>query len=146
VPPYGSANWPAGASGAGAACAGPVRAGEEPPAFMNSWSTGHRARLPVECGSSALGDTAYRDIAAAAAFATYEEPGPNVTLCCGQAGHVFALLNMYRHTQEEAWLRLASERLQSALPATTPGGAGGATAFTVASRAGAGRPGDRLSR
>jgi len=68
-------------------------------------------------------DTAYRDIAAAAAFATYEEPGPNVTLCCGQAGHVFALLNMYRHTQEEAWLRLASERLQSALARNDAGGA-----------------------
>jgi serine/threonine-protein kinase len=103
----------------------PVRVGEEPPAFMNSWCHGSPGHVYLwNAAHRILGDTAYRDIAAAAAFATYEEPGPNVTLCCGQAGHVFALLNMYRHTQEEAWLGLASERLQSAL-ARNDAGPGG---------------------
>jgi serine/threonine-protein kinase len=83
---------------------------------MNSWCHGSPGHVYLwNAAHRALGDTAYRDIAVAAAFATFEGQGPNTTLCCGQAGHVFALLNMYRHTQEKTWLRSASERLQSAL-------------------------------
>jgi len=94
----------------------PVRTDEEPPSFMNSWCHGSPGHVYLwNAAHRALGATAYRDIAVAAAFATYEGQGPNTTLCCGQAGHVFALLNMYRHTQDEAWLRLATERLQSAV-------------------------------
>jgi serine/threonine protein kinase len=94
----------------------PVRTNENPPSFMNSWCHGSPGHVYLwNAAHRALGDTAYRDIAVAAAFATFEGQGPNTTLCCGQAGHVFALLNMYRHTQEKTWLRFASERLQSAL-------------------------------
>jgi serine/threonine-protein kinase len=94
----------------------PVRINEEPPSFMNSWCHGSPGHVYLwNAAHRLLGDTAYRDIAVAAAFATVEGQDPNTTLCCGQAGHVFALLNMYRHTQEGTWLRLASERLQNAL-------------------------------
>jgi serine/threonine protein kinase len=94
----------------------PMRTNEEPSSFMNSWCHGSPGHVYLwNAAHRALGDTAYRDIAVAAAFATFEGQGPNTTLCCGQAGHVFALLNMYRHTQEEVWLRCASERLQSAV-------------------------------
>ncbi|MFF4760816.1 lanthionine synthetase LanC family protein [Streptomyces sp. NPDC001292] len=94
----------------------PVRTDEASPSFMNGWCHGSPGHVYLwNAAHRILGDTTYQGIAAAAAFATFEDQAPNSTLCCGQAGHVFALLNMYRHTQEEAWLRLASERLYSAL-------------------------------
>ncbi|MFE1753902.1 lanthionine synthetase LanC family protein, partial [Streptomyces anandii] len=113
------------AVGAGRGLRWPVRVDEAPPSFMNSWCHGSPGHVYLwNAAHRTLGDTAYRDIAVAAAFATYDDREPNTTLCCGQAGHVFALLNMYRHTREEAWLERASERLQSALKSqdTLPAG------------------------
>ncbi|MFI8520877.1 lanthionine synthetase LanC family protein [Streptomyces sp. NPDC085481] len=94
----------------------PMRTDEAKPSYMNSWCHGSPGHAYLwNAAHRLLGDVGYRDIATAAAFATVDDRGPNTSLCCGQAGHVFALLNMYRFTQERAWLTLASERLHSAL-------------------------------
>jgi serine/threonine-protein kinase len=94
----------------------PMRIDEQPPSFMNSWCHGSPGHVYLwNAAYRALGVTAHRDIGAAAAIATVEDYGPNTTLCCGQAGHVFALLNMFRHTQDQMWLRFATERLHGAL-------------------------------
>jgi serine/threonine-protein kinase len=93
-----------------------MRTNEATPSDMNSWCHGSPGHVYVwNAAHRLLGDTAYHDIAAAAAFATVDDRGANTSLCCGQAGHVFAMLHMYRCTGERAWLRLASERLHSAL-------------------------------
>jgi serine/threonine-protein kinase len=94
----------------------PVRTDQAPPSFMNSWCNGPPGQVYLWNAAQRIqGDTTFGEVAAAAAFATYDEPGPNTTLCCGQAGQIFALLNMHRHSQDEAWLRLASDRLQTAV-------------------------------
>ncbi|GHD93066.1 hypothetical protein GCM10010508_48400 [Streptomyces naganishii JCM 4654] len=94
----------------------PVRVDETPASFMSGWCHGSPGHVSLwNAAQSAIGGTAYRDIAVAAAYATFHDREPGTTLCCGQAGHVFALLNMYRHTREEAWLERASRRLRSAL-------------------------------
>lgn len=94
----------------------PMRTNEAAPSDMNSWCHGSPGHVYVwNAAHRLLSDTAYHDIATAAAFATADDRVANTSLCCGQAGHVFAMLHMYRCTGERAWLRLASERLHSAL-------------------------------
>jgi serine/threonine-protein kinase len=50
------------------------------------------------------GATRYLDLAVKCAWHTWEDPERGVSLCCGLGGRAYALLNLYRHTGEAAWL------------------------------------------
>jgi serine/threonine protein kinase len=97
----------------------PMRTDDTPAEFMNSWCHGAPGQVYLwNAAHRILGDKTYNDIAVAAAYQTHDETTPNPTVCCGQAGHVFALLNMYRNSNDEQWLRYATEHLQSAITAS----------------------------
>lgn len=48
-------------------------------------------------------------LAEQAAWATWEADEPVSSLCCGRAGRAYALLNLYRHTDETAWYERARD-------------------------------------
>jgi serine/threonine protein kinase len=57
----------------------------------------------------ALRDDRWARLAERAAWDVYATPQPTAHLCCGLAGQSYALLEMYRHTGEQTWLRAAGE-------------------------------------
>jgi serine/threonine-protein kinase len=83
------------------------------------WPWAGRPPIPGWCNGSAglvflwteafqaLGDPRYFELAESAAWHTWEMPARIPSLCCGLAGQAYALLNLYRHSGEEAWLRRA---------------------------------------
>ena len=110
------------------------------------WPSKHHESFPGWCNGSAgqiflwteahkaTGDRRYLALAEGAAWNTWENPSRFASLCCGMGGQAYALLNLYRHTGEEVWLRrarkMASWAAQSALahpqtedspPETRPG-------------------------
>jgi serine/threonine-protein kinase len=94
----------------------PMRTKAGTPSFMNSWCHGSPGHVYLwNLAHRSLGTSQYGNIAESAAVAVREEAGPNLTLCCGQAGHVFALLNQYRHSRDGRWLRAAEARVQGAV-------------------------------
>jgi eukaryotic-like serine/threonine-protein kinase len=48
-------------------------------------------------------------LAEQAAWTTWEADDPVSSLCCGRSGRAYALLNLYRHTDEAAWHERARE-------------------------------------
>jgi serine/threonine-protein kinase len=57
----------------------------------------------------ALRDDRWARLAERAAWDVYATPQPTANLCCGLAGQAYALLEIYRHTGEQTWLRAAVE-------------------------------------
>lgn len=51
-----------------------------------------------------LGSSHYESLAVGAAWNSWEAGDTASTLCCGLAGRAYALLNLYRHTSDAAWL------------------------------------------
>jgi serine/threonine-protein kinase len=78
------------------------------PAVMPGWCNG-------SCGYVFLWTLAHRrtgrgrflDLALGAGWDSFDSPEPAITLCCGRAGRGYALLNLYRHTGDGAWLERA---------------------------------------
>ncbi len=56
-----------------------------------------------------LREREWMQLAEGAALDTYGNPDPATNLCCGLAGRGYALLNMYRATNDAAWLERAAE-------------------------------------
>jgi serine/threonine-protein kinase len=91
----------------------------EPIARGLHWPWGTRASFPSWCNGSAgqvflwteahkaIGDNRYLTLAEGSAWNTWESPSRFASLCCGLSGQAYALLNFYRHTGEEVWLRRA---------------------------------------
>ncbi|KQX69456.1 lanthionine synthetase LanC family protein [Streptomyces sp. Root1310] len=80
------------------------------PGHVHLWTAAHRL----------LGDPYYFDLASRAAWSAYEHDGGGVSLCCGEAGRVFALLAMHRHSGDAVWLARADRclgRAAAQLPA-----------------------------
>jgi eukaryotic-like serine/threonine-protein kinase len=85
------------------------------------WPSMQRESFPSWCNGSAghvfLWTEAYRAtsenrylaLAEGAAWNTWENPSRFASLCCGQGGQAYALLNLYRHTREELWLHRATK-------------------------------------
>jgi serine/threonine-protein kinase len=100
------------------------------------WPWGRRAVIPGWCNGSAgfvflwteafraLGDAAFLDLAAGAAWTAWETATRDPTLCCGMTGQAYALLNLHRHTGDAVWLRraetLASRAAEAFPPAAAP--------------------------
>jgi len=65
--------------------------------FVHLWTLAHRR----------LGDENFARLAQMAGWSAYEGAAAPADLCCGLAGRAYALLGLYKHTGETAWLARA---------------------------------------
>jgi serine/threonine protein kinase len=85
------------------------------PIYMPGWCNG-------SAGHVFLWSTAYRfykqatylDLAIRAGWNAWESPAPATSLCCGLAGRGYALLHLYKLTDDDAWLDRARQLGQRA--------------------------------
>ena len=61
-----------------------------------------------------IGEKKYLELAEGAAWHVWETSSPIETLCCGMAGQAYALLNLYRHTNDTIWYRRACDAARRA--------------------------------
>jgi serine/threonine-protein kinase len=77
-------------------------------ASMPGWCNGSAGMVHLAClAHQLLGDDALIQMAEGAAWNTWEAGDGPVDLCCGYAGRAYALLELYRHTNEPSWLARA---------------------------------------
>lgn len=81
------------------------------PGYVHLWNAADRV----------LSESQYRDIAIRAAWCTYDAHGGGASVCCGEVGRFYALLNMYRHSGEQCWLERAQECVVRAAKQIDPG-------------------------
>lgn len=67
--------------------------------FVHLWTLAHRT----------FGDARHLALAQKSAWNVHESRGAGASLCCGDAGRAYALLNLYRHTGEPEWLQRAKD-------------------------------------
>jgi len=72
--------------------------------FVHLWTLAHQMLRMEECGT----------LAEKAGFDTWESEGHIGNVCCGFAGQAYALLNLYEHTGDKAWLHRAQAQAQRA--------------------------------
>jgi serine/threonine-protein kinase len=72
--------------------------------FVFLWTLAHQM----------LGRTEYGALAAKAGFDVWESESQIGNLCCGFAGQAYALLNLYKHTGDKAWLHRAQAQAEQA--------------------------------
>lgn len=65
-------------------------------------------------------DESFLRIAEEAAWNAWEEPLNHADLCCGSAGRAYALLNVYKHTGDRAWVARARHLANHAVTAPAP--------------------------
>lgn len=80
--------------------------------YVFLWTLAHRR----------LGHTRYLELACGAAWESWDSPEGATTACCGLAGRAWALLNLYRHTGEAAWLARARDLARRAAQSGTASG------------------------
>jgi serine/threonine-protein kinase len=84
------------------------RSGE--PGTMSGWCNGACGYVFLwTLAYRLLGDQRYLELAQGAAWRSWEAPEQIITLCCGLAGRAYALLNLYRLTNEIVWLDRARD-------------------------------------
>ncbi len=84
-------------------------------AYMAGWCNGSAGFVFLwTLAHQMLGKAEYAALAEQAAFDTWEAESQIGNLCCGFAGQAYALLNLYTHTGEKAWLRRAQAQAQQA--------------------------------
>jgi serine/threonine-protein kinase len=89
--------------------------------YMAGWCNGSAGLVPLwTLAHETLRQPRWLELAAAAAWNAWEEPGGVASLCCGYAGRAYALLNLYRHTGDSAWLGRAAELGRRAAAAWGP--------------------------
>jgi serine/threonine-protein kinase len=87
----------------------PTRAGD-PDAYMPGWCNGSAGQLfTFVLAHSILGDSEWLQLAELAAWDCWDGPRGPSSLCCGTAGRAYAVLNLYKHTGDRAWLGRARE-------------------------------------
>ena len=78
------------------------------PPTMSGWCNGSCGYVFLwTLAHKMFGEARYLDLALGAGWNSWESRDPASTLCCGLAGRGYALLNLYRHTGERAWLERA---------------------------------------
>ncbi|MEY2440805.1 MAG: eukaryotic-like serine/threonine-protein kinase [bacterium] len=76
--------------------------------IASGWCNGAAGYVPLWTLAHRLtGDETYARLAQTAAWTAYEDPADSGDICCGLAGRAYALLNVYRHTNDAAWLARA---------------------------------------
>lgn len=89
--------------------------------YMAGWCNGSAGLVPLwTLAHETFREPRWLELAEAAAWNAWEEPGGISSLCCGYAGRAYALLSLYRHTGESAWLGRAAELGQRAAAAWGP--------------------------
>ena len=84
-------------------------------AYMPGWCNGSAGFVFLwTLAHKMLGRPEYASLAEGAAFDAWETESPIGNLCCGFAGQAYALLNMYKHTGDNAWLYRAQAHTQRA--------------------------------
>jgi len=84
---------------------------DSPPAeMMPGWCNGSSGQLFLfTLAHRLLGEARWLELAELCAWNAWDEPCGSATLCCGGAGRAYALLNLYKHTGETAWLSRARQ-------------------------------------
>jgi eukaryotic-like serine/threonine-protein kinase len=78
--------------------------------FMPSWCNGAPGFVSLWTEADRRFDEPeYRRLAELAAWNAWEEDNMSRTICCGDAGRAYALLDFYRHSQEGVWLQRAHQ-------------------------------------
>jgi hypothetical protein len=72
--------------------------------FVHLWTLAHQMLRMEECGK----------LAEKVGFDTWESEGHIGNVCCGFAGQAYALLNLFKHTGDKAWLHRAQAQAQRA--------------------------------
>jgi serine/threonine protein kinase len=102
--------------------------------FMAGWCNGTAGQVWLWLSAHAtLHDERFLVLAEKAAWHTYEAGGAIPSLCCGVPGQAYALLAVYRHSGEKAWLHRAqalAERIATAC-IDTPKDAGGELPYSL---------------
>lgn len=81
-----------------------------PGEYMAGWCNGSAGYVHLfTLAHDVTGDDRWLSIATGAAWHAWEGGGAVTSLCCGSAGQAYALLNLYRHDGDRAWLRRARE-------------------------------------
>jgi len=84
-------------------------------AYMAGWCNGSAGFVFLwTLAHNMLGKAEYATLAEQAGFDTWESESQIGNLCCGYAGQAYALLNLYKHTGEKAWLHRAQAQAQQA--------------------------------
>lgn len=95
----------------GRGVAWPMRLGPTPLQVMRGWCHGAAGQVHLwNAAHRVLGVADYQDLAVKAAWNAADSADGGASICCGEAGRVFALLSMYRHSGEAAWLHAAQRR------------------------------------
>jgi eukaryotic-like serine/threonine-protein kinase len=92
--------------------------------YMPGWCNGTAGYAHVwVLAHQTFGEERYLELAVQAGRNTFEEPSSPGGLCCGLAGRAYALLCLYKYTQEREWLIGATHLAERALPTVHNGGA-----------------------
>lgn len=76
--------------------------------YMSGWCNGSAGYIPLWTTAARMFDNRrYLDLAIGAGWDVWDAPDSSCTLCCGLAGRAYALLTLYRHTRDHAWLARA---------------------------------------
>lgn len=97
----------------GQGMAWPTLAGDEDAAsgpldLAPGWCRGSAGQVHLwTLAHDVVGGAHYLELASRAGWFACDHPSRSADLCCGLAGRAFALLALYRHTGEQAWLGCA---------------------------------------
>jgi eukaryotic-like serine/threonine-protein kinase len=92
----------------------PMSAAQGSP-YMAGWCNGSAGFVFLwTLAHNMLGRPEYSRLAEGAAYDAWESESPLGNLCCGYAGQAYALLNMYKHSGDPAWLYRAQALAQRA--------------------------------
>jgi serine/threonine protein kinase len=87
--------------------------------YMTSWCNGSPGHVFLwTIAHRAFGDEEWLTLAERAAHDVWNSAGEFDSLCCGLSGGAYALLNLFRHTGDAAWLRRAAALANRAIAAT----------------------------
>lgn len=96
-----------------------VRGFNQPGSYMPGWCNGSTGYVFLwTLAHELLNQPEYLSWAEGAAWSAADVSSPIGNLCCGLAGHAYALLNLYKHTGETAWLLRAREAARHAVAVT----------------------------
>jgi serine/threonine-protein kinase len=88
---------------------------DAPGAFMSGWCNGAAGHVHLWLAAhSALKEERYLTLAEKAAWSAAEADGQAGSLCCGLSGQAYALLGLYRHSGQRAWLHRAQALAENA--------------------------------
>jgi len=78
--------------------------------YMASWCNGAPGHVHLWTAAyRRYRESRYWELAEKAGWNAWEDGGADGSICCGYAGRSYALLNLYKHTQDSTWLKRAHQ-------------------------------------